>query len=335
MKKQNTYLLSAISVFFLIGCQSTQDSAYAQQKAILQWQSMADSAATPFREAGIQLTAKLNFKDAQWGKEYYLSDFSFTKPIDKYRIDLLAPTFKNKYLCSWVCEKVDEMRYDKLIGYYDYLTVFFNTIKPELLTFYSNLIELENNVNTLNISKQEFAVKLHKLKQTPIELANLTQVDNYLESSFTQTSFFDVEESEVITNESDIYTTNEEQTDFEADNENTVNDSDIIAVSTYDNADEFVEQTTEDIGIDKSLFTIGIKVCSRQANFFGEVMEVDPLNPKILVSVKGQAKQMKDNAIVNLASGYLESQNGQFDFIEMNKMTVFNLDDIFLCDVAI
>ncbi|MDP4985617.1 hypothetical protein, partial [Pseudoalteromonas tunicata] len=61
IKKQNACLLLICSGFFLQSCQSPQQtslqSSVAYNYSLQQWQSMAQSAATLYRNAGLSLTA--------------------------------------------------------------------------------------------------------------------------------------------------------------------------------------------------------------------------------------------------------------------------------------
>ncbi|SFC25927.1 hypothetical protein [Pseudoalteromonas denitrificans] len=328
-KRQNAYLLLSFTGFFLQGCQNTRqttlDSELKLELIQTQWQSMAQSAAKVYRDAGFILTAELKWQDEQWGKKYYFDDISLTEPVSEYRIDLLNPDFTNKFLCSWYCERIDETKYDKLIGYYSHLTFFYQNLKPELLTFYSNLIEIEDNLSNVNYSAEDLKIKLYKIKQDPPSFSNFTEFDEYLTRQvFEKNGYF--EPSNQIDNTLALFNDNNNSAI------DSVNDTDIVEVSTL-STDNY--NALPHIPVKSIPLKIDDTVCSYQENFFGKVLELQTNGNKVLLSVSGQAKRQQEGAIIDLIPGYLITQGGHFEYLELDEIKVFNIDDVSHCEMAI
>ncbi|ATC95567.1 hypothetical protein [Pseudoalteromonas tunicata] len=318
IKKQNACLLFFCSGFFLQSCQSPQQtslqSGVAYNYSLQQWQSMAQSAAIIYRNAGLTLTAELKFKDDQWGKKYYFDKISLTAPLDEYRVDLLNPDLTNKFICSWRCERIDEPRYDKLIGYYTHFAFFYQALKPELLSFYSNLIETEDNLINLEFSNDQLIIKLHKLQENSTSFATFSDFEEFVANQlFKPSGYFEAStQSTVLTNNNSA--------------SNVITSSEVVEVSTLNSALTPTAQTPVTVKVNDL-------ICTYQENYFGKVLEIDADGSKALIGVKGQAKREQEGAILDLTAGYLIDQGGHFEYVEMDEMKVFSIVDIAHCDV--
>ncbi|MDP4985342.1 hypothetical protein, partial [Pseudoalteromonas tunicata] len=298
IKKQNACLLLICSSFFLQSCQSPQQtslqSSNSYNYSMQQWQSMAQSAATLYRNAGLSLTAELKFEDAQWGKKYYFENLSLTAPADNYRVDLLNPDLTNKFICSWYCERIDEQRYDKLAGYYTHFMFFYQALKPDLLNLYSNLIQIEDDLLSFNASNQELMIKLYKLREDASTFASIQEFEKYTSDYlFKSSGYFEASTPTVAlqTNDTNIAP---------------INNSDVVEVSTLDAPLQTVTPSP-------STLKINDIVCTFQDNFFGKVLEIHADGTQALIGVKGQAKREQEGAILDLIPGYLIDQGGHFE----------------------
>jgi len=150
------------------GCQSKIDRVgQGHAKEVIKWQELARYAGNELKPLGITVTAEVEIIPSQAGNSFSIVNVKLNRNINKTQIDLLSPTFAEKFACGKKCENLSiyNESFDKqetqltnfflvkegaFFEFYGNLTVFNETLayyhasSPDVLTKYLNWMMSQN-----------------------------------------------------------------------------------------------------------------------------------------------------------------------------------------------
>ena len=314
--RQSILVLSTSLVF---ACQSLDQSVHIYMQDKKAWQSLADTSVSLYKQHKLIISAVPKWQETGYGRHYQLVDFSFSKPLDQYRINLLSPDFSNKYVCNWYCELLNEVATEKPKGHFTYLSKLYADNESELVNFYEQLIALEDHMLALELPPQTLTLRLMKLQHSTEQFDSLTQVIAHLYQ------YIDSEQSvfEPVAQLASAQTGTSEQ------GNDTSSPSNQLLATQQDLPSD--EQQTSEQEQSKILLLNEQLVCSYQENFFGRVLEQSAT--KVAITLLGQAKQIIAGEIINLAPNTLYSGESTFRYLELAGIKVFDRGDIMPCQI--
>jgi len=320
--------LVVTSLISLLSCQITTNVAKNFKQSQTEWQSLASSATQLYKHHQLNLTGKVIWEEVEWGRKVSLTGFSFIKTEDIYRLNLLNPSFTQLYACGWYCEQLNEVHTNSLGVNFTYLSKLYNGEHKVLLNFYDRLIEIESNINGLNLSKEQLALRFLKLKISKNEFSTLNEIADFIEQSLTsETAIFNTIEQEVVNSN--------ENSEVNSSSTPTLNATkdEAVQVSTHIEDRMPIESNSEIDTLDSNLKVLSLSqlICSYKNNYFGEVIELS--SEKVAVQIIGQAKYQAKGEIKDRPEGYLFQQIGDFSYIELSEIKIFNRTEVDVCQV--
>jgi hypothetical protein len=317
---QQSKLLILFLVTLLAGCNNLNQAATQFDQKVIAWKSLAASSTSALKQHGLRISASPIWQETTLGKKYMLTDFSFTAPIDDYRLNLVTPSFSNKYICHWYCELLNEVRVDKIPGNFTYLTKLYNANEAELVNFYSQLIMIEEFIYTTKLTDQALALKFDQLTLINAKFQSLPALIDHLKN------FLNTEQS--IFQQIAL-----EQKKESTPSNNKVINADLPPTAPASTADLITVQTDQvnDLVPDLPKISLNQLVCSYQSNYFGRTVE--QADDKVAISLIGQAKKELNGQTINLPPNTLYAAPGQFQYVELDGIKIFDRSDIIACNI--
>jgi len=323
MTMHNSCLI-LLSLTLLLSCQTVQqveNEFISTQKA---WQSIAMSSAQLYKKHQLIILAKPIWSETELERVFSITDISFSKAEKNenespYHLNLLDPKFTYKFACGWYCELLNEVKYTKINGDSVYLSKLYSQNQEALIKFYDDLILIEELINNLNITPDTLQVRFLKLKQTSISFGSLTQATEFMKDTLTTNAPYFTPENQGGSPE----IIGPLQSKVE-----TVDSNIVESPGVNNHLNDYPKQFS-----DKEVFYIDQFVCSFKDNYFGNIIDIK--DSKLAVNLTGQAKatsNSKDN-IINRKPGYLFKQSGDFTYIQLSEIKVFQKTDISACDI--
>ena len=126
--------------FFLgagLGCQSSLDIAGGEHKTVTEkWMALSKYAESNIENTKVTLSARLAISA---DKQFKLTHFKLNARLSRQDINLLAPNFEHKYICSPICYQLLEYVSFSGEGGNTLLTNYFDRHEFELFKFYGDI----------------------------------------------------------------------------------------------------------------------------------------------------------------------------------------------------
>jgi hypothetical protein len=131
------FLFISCVVLGMEGCQSTLDVAGGEHKVVTEkWMELSKYAESNIESFGVTITAQL---EISIDNKFKLNNFKINTLSTKQDINLLAPNFDNKYICSPMCYQLIEYVNFSGENGATLLTNYFDRHEFELFKFYGDI----------------------------------------------------------------------------------------------------------------------------------------------------------------------------------------------------
>lgn len=165
-------------------CQSSLDIASDKhQTSAEKWYALAQYSSTTLAPFSLKVTAKLSHFNSLPEMDLRFTEIKLSNETTPFTINLLAPDFENKYICTPVCIQLVEYLIDHKVddnpklNSDTALSQYFKKHEFELFQFYSDMFILGDQLARL-------------AKEDPVNLDSYLQwLSNTAESSFTLSAF--------------------------------------------------------------------------------------------------------------------------------------------------
>jgi hypothetical protein len=342
-----------IALFLSItGCQTKLGVAGDNHKTVTaKWGELGRYAESEIGQYGVTITAKLKHEYMTKKTEFTLWDIQLAISETSFDIDLLVPSFEDKYICTPVCYQLTEYQPNLDITGNTLLTEYFTNHEFELFKFYGDLLLLNKN---LSILKNENPLLLNKylnwLAENAKSFSDFNEFSHYLNATLTPAAMAKfVNLRSVYTQErlsTFLPTPDKKWTDDNLDPPDKKWTDD-----NFDSPDknwelskfELNKANMQNEGIvmyntgNKSLsikkLKIGTQVCTITENYFGNLKNID--GSEYIVNIRGQAKLEIDGAIFDAPKGTILSPSSQVSFLPLDKLMSFNRDELKQCELTI
>lgn len=141
-------VVTAVLLMLLSACQAWQFTpSNLHKKSVQQWHSLAQFSGDTLKETGYTVAGSLQFVTNELGEETVkIVNVRLTKKVKSTEIDLLAPSFINKFVCKKQCYPINSMHQvgNKLVSL---LTYSFSTSEADLFEFYGFMYKANQLVN--------------------------------------------------------------------------------------------------------------------------------------------------------------------------------------------
>ena len=154
------------------------------------WQNAALRENDLFAAYQLSIFASVGWTKRTDATTYQFTNITMAAPDDKYRINLLAPTFSQKMACGWYCEYLDQPVMRAVLGPYTMLDKTYEGQKGALLNFYSGLTRLNQQLNSLDPVLQALMPDIFaSLTATKQSFESLPHVVDFLNNYFDELDF--------------------------------------------------------------------------------------------------------------------------------------------------
>jgi hypothetical protein len=349
-------LVLAGSVVLLFACQTELKIAGNNHQLVgAKWRALAVYAESKLIKHGITISAKLVVVNSEGNEEFRLRKIKFSYSADVFNVDLLVPSFEQKYVCDPKCYQLLEYKSGDGRSGETMLTHFFNQHEFELFKFYGDLVLLSEKLETVHRSSG--ALLGYYLKSLTDEKYSFESTEDFiafLDKALNEESFVSFINDPNSQNSSflksyavspddgwdldtdvalELNSTNSEN------GENLTIEEDDIWLSSDIDSPEVVfyqaivneqENTINSWLNAKSLpIEIGENVCSYENNLFGIVTSLT--NQDVVVELLGQGKMLTEGILQDLPSGGLFSNYEGFSYIPMADSISLSIVDVATC----
>ncbi|WP_448567970.1 hypothetical protein [Thalassotalea ganghwensis] len=317
------------------GCSSHQDLvADKHVKAVSKWHELAAFSKVKQIKLPFKITTELNASVRQGQNELAFTKIKLANTESNKEIDLLNPSFRNKYICLVQCMGLTEY---VRINNSTLLDTYFSIYEFSLFDFYGRLYKLNRQVNRLkSIAQDDFSTYIDWLIKTEYQSDDLKSFITYLEKKLTLESYY-----QFRNNPEDYYAKLfSENTDSLWD-ETEEDYSPEIAL--WDLTDEIAPLNGENTSItqlqetfaelQKQPLDIGNIVCHFDNNTLGVVKAISGKRAK--VKFMGSYQQFYDGQYLPAPSGYIFSNSKDFTMIKIEDIQYVNLSEIAKCDLSL
>jgi len=178
--------------FYLVGCQSSQlNSAGEEHKTVAEkWYALANYAKSGVLQYGVTVTAQLHVEVKNQQQIFKLTNFKFNQKESRQDINLLAPSFTHKYICSPVCYQL--LEYVNASGHdgATLLSNYFSKHEFELFKFYGDMSILNDPLSKLADKNRSLLISyLHALSVQDLSFNSSKEFNVFLAEAFTLESF--------------------------------------------------------------------------------------------------------------------------------------------------
>jgi hypothetical protein len=256
--------------------------------------------------------------------EYQLTDITLSASENNFNINLLWPSFNNKYVCSPVCKQLVEYTNTKEKEGSTLLDQFFTKHEFEFFKFYGELYHLNWQIIELeSIQIDSVELFLSSIVNKKQNFATLSEFSQYLTENITADAFTKFINDPLST----LYNEDDE-----------IELIDETALWLTNSTDSIIKpiKPIKPIKKDSQVVqhqanNVGDKVCTYQQNTYGNIISIKGQNAAVMVI--GQAKQFTDGIIGDYDDGYLFYEHTQdIRFIPVKKMSILPLINLFMCD---
>ncbi len=182
-----------IIFFIMAGCQTKLDMAGQEHKLVSdKWYALAQYADSKISHYGISVSARMSIEAGENGYVFKLSSFQFTDSVSNQEIDLLNPSFENKYLCNPECFQLLEFVELEQKSGATLLTDFFTAHEFELFQLYADLVILSDQIDSLvKLDTTLFTSYLKGLALNKKQFETTQSFSLFLEQALTQEAIID------------------------------------------------------------------------------------------------------------------------------------------------
>lgn len=335
-------LVLAFTAFTLLGCQSRLDVAGQDHALVVKkWQELANYRDRTTKNSPFTVVAKLAVNKLSGKPEYILSDIHITQEETKFELNLIRPTFEDKYICEPVCSKLNEYFRDSQTNS-TMLNQYFERHEFELFKFYGDMVLLDDSISELltfspNATTQYFSWLMKKEQK----FQNLASITSFLKLALTKDSLI-----AFLNTPDDFYM------ELLSRSQSVITDLNLWNLG--DNNPETANWTTTPTGdevllsMDKTIknatlsnwrmqnskpITIGDQVCSYELNEFGIVNEI--IGSKVQVKLVGKLIKILDGRQVPTQPGDIYNNQLEQIFVPITKQAVYQSNLIGHCDISL
>ncbi len=189
--RKNSLLIFCILI--LSACQSKiAIEGKKHQNAGEKWLALAQYSSSTLSQYGIKITTKLYVDKSDPNINFVLNDIKLNSKETNFTIDLLSPSFENKYICNPVCIQLVEYSKFSNKDSGTLLSKYFSKHEFELFKFYSDLFILEDKLKSLvSINNQLLDDYLLWLSRNNKPMRTLSGFIKFYSSKLTKNSFED------------------------------------------------------------------------------------------------------------------------------------------------
>ncbi|WP_416308188.1 hypothetical protein [Neptunicella sp. SCSIO 80796] len=180
--------ISAIWIICGLSACSTPIKVAGEQhhSAAEKWKALSQYTSSDLPLYGLTVIARLEADKDDGKLNGILTGFRLAKSDDAYSIDLLAPSFEQKFICPQTCIQLVEYN-DKNDGIGDtFLTRFVDKYEFRLFSFYSELFVLNDDLALLEKENAEWLDDyLLYLSQQQVQFSSLKEITHFLSAELT------------------------------------------------------------------------------------------------------------------------------------------------------
>lgn len=140
----------SISVFLAACSTPIKQAGEEHATAIGKWNELARYAETKFINYPVAITAQLALVKQDAAHAYQLRNIQLSKKENSYTINLLAPNFEHKYICSPICYQLLEYVENSPTSGSTLLNEYFALHEFELFSFYGELYKMNEKLDQLS-----------------------------------------------------------------------------------------------------------------------------------------------------------------------------------------
>jgi hypothetical protein len=338
LKKNISVLLLAI--FSLFGCQSRLD-VVGQDHALVvkKWQELAKYTDKSTTNNPFIIVGKLAVDRQSEVHKFVLTDIHLTQEENHFELNLIRPSFDNKYICMPVCLQLTEYfsnNQDNTTMLYRY----FEQQEFELFKFYGDVVLQNDSINELlefyPVAATQYINWLIRKEQKFQDLVSLTAFlrgaltkENIILFLNTPDDFYMdlLTNSQNMLNKSNVWNLN----DATAETDNWTN------TATVDEAFLTLNRLGQELRmqnwleIQDNALAIGDQVCSFEKNEFGIVSEI--IGNKVQVRLVGKLIKLVDGSQVSTRPGDIYNREIQHSFTSISRDEVYQASTIALCEI--
>lgn len=330
----NTFLKQSLILCFLtvnlFACQSgLQIVGQEHALVVKKWQELAQYIDKSTTNNPFTIVGRLSVDTQAEIQTFILTDIHLTQQETKFELNLIRPTFQNKYICIPTCLQLTEYFSDSQKNS-TMLNRYFEQHEFELFKFYAFLVLQDDNISALyELSPIVATQYFNWLMQEEQKFNDLASISQFLSLALTQQSMLD------FLNDPDKFYGN-----LLAKSQNVLRGrrlSDGISPPTEDevlntlNAFRKQDRLQNWLNIKDYPLEIGDQVCSYTQNEFGTVNGI--IGNQVQVRIVGKLMKFVDGMEVSADSGDIyDKQLGQL-FIPINRVEIYKADSIALCQL--
>jgi hypothetical protein len=336
------YAFSLLILLMLVSCQSAVQQVGEQHKtAVDKWQALANYAASDLLNYGLIITTKLTIRDIEDQARYQFIDIKLATNEDPFNINMLTPSFDQKYICSPKCVQFNEYFTTRGENAYTLLSAYFAEEEFRLFQFYADIVLLNDQLALLSeISPDHLTAYLNWLGSQQKSFDALASFSNYLEQVLSIESYRYFIEHPVYIQSAEsakhyLHLSQSPESQWGADDPELSEPPETAAwldQEPMENKAIFrpVKQV-ESTWRQAQLLTVevGDNVCSYLENKFGVVTAIT--GNEIEVALTGQIKTIADGLIKNMSPGSLFQLVEGVNFYPVQELQIFLKKDIAPC----
>jgi hypothetical protein len=338
LKKNLLILVLALSS--LSGCQSQLDIAGQDHALVVKkWQELAKYTDKSTFNNPFIIVGKLAVDRQSEDHKFVLTDIHFTQEETHFELNLIRPSFENKYICMPVCLQLTEYfsnNQDNTTMLYRY----FEQQEFELFKFYGDVVLQNDSINELlafsPVAATQYINWLIRKEQKFQDLVSLTAFlkvaltkENIILFLNTPDDFYMdlLTNSQNMLDESNVWNLN----DVTADTDNWTN------TPTEDEAFLTLNRLGQELRVQNWLeikdnaLAIGDQVCSFEKNEFGVVTEI--IGNKVQVRLVGKLIKLIDGSQASTRPGDIYNREIQHNFTSISSDEVYQASAIALCEI--
>jgi hypothetical protein len=327
-------------VFTLLGCQSTLNTAGQDHALVVKkWQQLAQYIDDSTTNNPFTIVGKLTVDTESDKQKFILSNIHLSQQETMFELNLIRPTFENKYICLPICLQLTEY-FSTSKENSTMLNIYFEQHEFELFKFYGDVVLQNDSINTLYEFSPVAATRYFNwLILKGQKFSDLASISQFLTSALTQDSLIAflndpdkfyaslLAQSKDTINTLNVWSTDDEQGPME----------NWTSMPTADETLYIKNGLSQDLRLqnwlkikDKPL-AIGDQVCNYSQNEFGTVNGI--MGNQVQVRLVGKLIKFEDGMPVSTLSGDIYNLKSHQLFAPINRVESYKADVIAPCDL--
>jgi hypothetical protein len=332
-------------LLILVSCQSALQQAGEQHKtAVDKWQALANYAASDLLNYGLIITTKLIIRNVEDQARYQFIDIKLATSEDPFNINMLTPSFDQKYICHPKCVQFNEYFTTPGESTYTLLSAYFDEEEFRLFQFYADIVLLNDQLALLSeISPDHLMAYLNWLGSQQKSFDALASFSNYLEKVLSIESYRYFIEHPVYIQSAEsakhyLHLSQSPESQWGAKSGIGADISAPLETAAWLDQEPMENKAiyqpvkqVESTWRQAQLLTVevGDNVCSYLENKFGVVTAIT--GNEIEVALTGQIKTIADGLIKNMSPGSLFQLVEGVNFYPAQELQIFLKTDIGPC----